>query len=228
MLVFPHLEEAGLFCALSTRPINVREKADADRFVAACGFDPTRTATVRQVHHSKVRIAGPQRPDADALITDEPDLPILLRAADCSLVVVADPVHRAVGVAHAGWKGSARGIVVNLVRALQQRYGSDPGACLAAVGPTIGVDRYEVGPEVPTAFLRKRSWTKEYVSTRNGRFHFDLAGANARFLAEAGVPEASTRVCRLCTYDTPETLHSFRREGTGAGHQGMVAAWPAP
>ena len=131
------------------------------------------------------------------------------------------------GVAHAGWKGAARGVVVNLVRVLHERYGAEPSRCLAGVGPTIGASRYEVGPKVPTAFLRKRTWTREYVSSRDGKLYFDLAGANTRFLLECGIPKDSIEVSGLCTYDTPDLLHSFRRDGTDAGHHGMVAAWPA-
>lgn len=228
LLVFPHLEQAGLVCAISTRPIDVREPEGARRFVKAAGLDPERIATARQVHHGHVAEAGPETPQADGLVTDMPGRPLLLRAADCSLIVVADPVARAVGLAHAGWKGSARGIVVNLVRALHERYGAEPSRCLAGVGPTIGASRYEVGPKVPTAFLRKRAWTREYVSSSDGRLYFDLAGANTRFLLECGIPRDSIEVSGLCTYDTPDLLHSFRREGTGAGHHGMVAAWPAP
>ncbi len=227
LLVFPRLDATGLVCAISTLPVDVRERECARRFVEAAGLDPERVATVRQVHHAHVAEAGPDKPQADGLVTDTPGQPLLLRAADCSLVVVADPVVRAVGVAHAGWKGSARGVVVNLVKALHERYGAKPSRCLAGVGPTIGAARYEVGPEVPTAFLRRRAWTKEYFSSRDGRLHFDLAGANTRFLLECGIPEASIGVSGLCTYERPDLLHSFRREGTRAGHHGIVAAWPA-
>ena len=164
-------------------------------------------------------------PQADGLVTSTPGLPLLLRGADCSLVVVADPERRAVGLAHAGWKGSARGVVVNLVRTLRERFGADPARCLAGVGPTIGAPRYPVGPRVPAAFLKHRPWAREFVTSVEGRLHFDLAGVNARFLAESGIPPGAIEVCRLCTYDSAGLLHSFRRDGTGAGRHGMIAAW---
>ena len=226
VLVFDSLERAGVVCALTTVPLDVHAAPDRTRFVRALGAP--RFATARQVHHAEVRLADPDRvPDADGLVTDRPGLALLLRAADCSLVVVADPEHRALGMAHAGWKGAARGVLVNLVATLREKYGTRPERCLAGIGPTIGPARFEVGPEVPAAFYAKRSWTKEFVGPRGAKFRFDLAGANARFLVEAGIPEEAIETSGLCTYDNPDLLHSFRRARTGAGHQGMLAFWPA-
>lgn len=225
LLAFASLEGTGVVCALSTVPLDVRRDEDRRRLVRGLDLDPDRTVAPRQVHHAAVvRVDGPlpEAPLADGLVTDVPGLPLLLRAADCSLVVVHDPEHRAVGVAHAGWKGSARGIVVNLVRALEEQYGTRPEACIAAIGPTISQARYPVGPEVPAAFLRSRPWAGEYVDHRGGRLYFDLAGANARFLRERGVRSVERE--ERCTFDHPELFHSFRRDGTGGGHHGMVAA----
>ena len=226
VLVFEQLEQAGCVCALSTVPLNVRVDDDRDQFVRALGAG--RFATTQQVHHADIAVADVDVvPDADGLVTDDAGLALLMRAADCSLVVVADPGRRVLGMAHAGWKGSARGVVVNLVRSLEQRYGTRPGDCLAAIGPTIGIERFEVGPEVPAAFVAKRGWAKEYVKTRGKKFSFDLRAANRQFLIESGIDPDAIEMSDTCTYDTPDLLHSYRREGVGAGHQGMLAYWPA-
>ena len=231
ILVFPELDEAGLECAISTRPINIRDYGDRDRFLQAMGVDPARVVSPRQIHRARVaRITRSHPPglvpEADGLVTDVPGMPLLLRAADCSLIVVADPIRRVVGAAHAGWKGSARGIVVNLLRTMHKHYGVQPRSCLAGVGPTIRARNYPVGPEVPTSFLRKRPWARGHIFASKGKFHFDLAGANVAFLRECGVPAKSIDVCELCTFDHAELLHSFRRDGTDAGHQGMLVHWP--
>lgn len=229
LLVFPSLEELGLVHGLSTVPLDVREPADRAALLRALGLDPTRAVSPRQVHHAdvvEVHTAPPRAPvEADALVTDVPGQPLLLRAADCSLVLVADPARRALGMAHAGWRGSARGVVQNLVRAMRAAYGTDPRECRAAVGPTISQRHYPVGPEVPAAFLKARPWVTEHVRMVDGRLHFDLPGVNARFLAESGIPRAAIEVCDLCTYASVGLLHSFRRNGAGAGHQGLAAAW---
>ena len=191
MLAFPALDAVGLRCAVSTRPTDIRQPADRERFLRAC--------------------AG---------------LALLLRAADCSLVVVADPERRAVGVAHAGWKGSARGVVVNLVKAMHEQFGCRPSRMAAAIAPTIRTPCYEVGPEVPAAFLRSRDWTVEYLHHRQGRLYFDLEGVNARFLEECGIPVKSIARTSLCTFERDDLLWSYRRDGAGGGHQGLVAFWP--
>jgi len=231
LLVFPHLESAGLACAVSTRPLDARDARGRSRLVAAVGLDPARAVSPRQVHHADVVRVEPDTPadpapTADALVTDAPGKPLVLRAADCSLVVVADPDHRAVGVAHAGWKGSARGVVVQLVRALEREYGTDPARCLAGIAPTIRAPRYPVGAEVVSTFVRTRSWTRGFVLALGGRFHLDLPGINARFLEECGVPRESIVVSERCTYECADLLHSWRRDGVEAGHHGLVAAWP--
>ena len=226
-LIFSSLEEAGVRCAISTRPLDVRDAADRARLVAALGLDPARAVCPLQVHKSDiVRVDAPATEpfEADGLVTDVPGQPLVVRAADCSLIVVADPENRAVGVAHAGWRGSARGVVVNLIKALHEHYGSRPSQLLAGIGPTISVRNFAVGPEVPAAFLRSREWSTEYVKADEGALRFDLRGANARFLAECGIPRGSIEVAEECTFESEE-LHSFRRDGVDGGHHGLVAAW---
>lgn len=91
-------------------------------------------------------------PDTDALITNEPHLPLLLFFADCTPILIADPVKKAIGVAHGGWKGTVGGIAMKTVDALVRNYGSDPADMVAGVGPAIGPCCYEVGKEVAEKF----------------------------------------------------------------------------
>jgi polyphenol oxidase len=194
--------------------------------VAGAGLDPDRVASPVQVHGAavvRVDAPPPQPVEADGLVTDAPGLALLVKAADCSLVVVADPVRRAVGVAHAGWRGAAAGAVENLVAALVREFGCARGDLLAAVGPTIGVLRYAVGGEVLEAFRRRVPWADEYARTIDGRLHYDVAGANGRALRECGV--ARVEVAGLCTHERSDLLFSYRRQGPGAGHHGLVAGW---
>lgn len=230
LLTFPSLARIGVTCYVSTKPLDVRRDEDRERFVGAAGLDPARAISPRQVHRSDILFVDettPREPtEADGLVTDVPGLPLVMRAADCSLIAVADPEHRALGLAHAGWRGAARGVVVNLVKALNEHYGSRPSQLVAGVGPTISAAHFAVGPEVPAAFLRSREWTTSYVQAREGRWHFDLLGVNVRFLIECGLPSASIEVASECTYKAAHLLHSFRRDGVAGGHHGIVAAWP--
>jgi len=232
VLRFPTLRRTGIACALSTVPLDVRKLSDQARLAEAMGLDPERVASPRQTHHTKVvkaeKGALPIDTEADAVITDMPGQPVLLRGADCSLVIIVDPEIRAFGMAHAGWKGSARGIVIQLARAMEVHYGAVLSECRAAIAPTIGMERYPVGPEVPAAFVKNRSWAKHYVHHVGGKLHLDLAGINRHFLYEAGIPEKNIETCRLCTHDHPDLLHSFRRDGEECGHHGLIAAFPEP
>jgi hypothetical protein len=231
LLTFPSLGDIGLVCYVSTRPLDVRDTKERERFVTVAGLDASRAVSPRQIHRSKILLVDESTPrapgEADGVVTDVAGLPLVMRAADCSLIVVADPEHRALGVTHAGWRGSARGVVVNLVKALQKHYGSRPSQLVAGVGPTISAGHFAVGPEVPAAFLRSRAWTSAYVQAKENRWHFDLLGVNVRFLIECGIPPESIEIAAECTYREADLLHSFRRAGVEGGHHGLVAAWPA-
>jgi hypothetical protein len=156
-------------------------------------------------------------------VTGTAGLALLLKAADCSLVVVADPVRRAVGVAHAGWRGAAAGVIEGLVAALRAEFGCRPADLAAGVGPTIGIARYAVGPEVLEAFLRRFPWAEECARSVDGALHFDVGEANARALRDCGV--GHVEVAGLCTHERADLLFSYRRQGPGTGHHGLVAGW---
>jgi len=227
LLFFDGLTTAGLSCVHSTAGLDVRRVADRRRVVAAAGLDPDRVASPVQVHGATVlRADAPcAGVEADGLVTDVPGLALLLKAADCSLVVVADPRQRAVGVAHAGWRGAAAGIVESLVHAMGTEFDAPPARLLAGVGPTIGARRYAVGPEVLEAFRGRFPWADEYASRIDGALHFDLAGANVRALRECGIPADAIEAAPLCTHERADLLHSYRRSGKGTGHHGLVAGW---
>lgn len=234
LLTFPTLDAIGLACAVSTRPLDVKDPDQRDRLVAALGLDPARLFLARQVHGMAV-VSFPAEdapatgnggpPEADGLVTRERGVALFGRAADCSLLVVADPERRAVGIAHAGWRGAAKGVAIQLVRTMERLYGVRPSDCYAGVGPTISQRNYAVGPEVPAAFVKYRAWAKEYVALREGMLHLDLPGVNAHELIECGVPADRIEVAPLCTFDAKDLLFSFRREGPGCGHHGLVAGW---
>ncbi|MCZ6574263.1 MAG: polyphenol oxidase family protein [Planctomycetota bacterium] len=232
LLVFPglrELEASGLRCAISTRPLDVRDRRQQDQLCRALGFDPERARALRQVHGAQVVRAAAggadERPEADALTTDATGCALQLRAADCSLVVVVDPERRAVGAAHAGWRGSAAGVVRNLVTALRDTYGCEPSRCRAAVGPTICSGHYPVGPEVLEAFAAAYPWASECARSEAGQLHFDLAAAIRRSLVDQGLEPDAIEVAGQCTRCRDDLLHSYRRDGAGTAHHGLVVGW---
>jgi len=167
-------------------------------------------ATLRQIHSAtcvaaegRSGVLGP----GDALTENTPGAVVAIRTADCIPILLVDERRRAVAAVHAGWRGTAAGIVQRAVEAMRERFGTPPGDVHAAIGPGIGPCCYEVGPEVAAQF------------GFDGRTRLDLAGANRRQLIEAGVTPGRVYASNLCTMCRREDFHSFRRDGEAAGRQ---------
>jgi polyphenol oxidase len=188
-------------------PESVRE--NLARFCRAAGIGAERIAYTKQVHGDAVGVVcGPGVHDeTDALVTDAPGLALSVQVADCVPVFLFDPVRRAVGIAHAGWKGSALGIAGATVRRMAEAFGSRPGNLQAGIGPSIGPCCYEVGPEVaerfPAAYL-------------NGN-KLDLWRYNEDLLIRSGVPAGAVHVSRLCTCCQAVWFFSHRGSGGKTG-----------
>ncbi len=197
------------------------------RALLTLGLEPASVYDVWQVHGVEVAIAeAPRPPDvphlqADVLLTDKPGVTLMMRFADCVPILLYDPVHRAAGMAHAGWLGTVSGTVRAAVQAMQQRYGSQPADLRAAIGPSIGPDHYEIGPDV---IARVRSAFGEAASdllaARDGRVYFDLWSANRKHLEAAGVTEIET--AGLCTACHTDDWFSHRAEKGRTGRFGAV------
>lgn len=174
-----------------------------------------RLRTVRQVHGASVSIAGPSPPAvadaADALVTCDAAVPLAILTADCVPVALVDEADRRVAAVHVGWRGLAAGVLATAVGAF------GPGAApAAAVGPAVGADHYEVGPEVIAAIAP----VAEPVVTRaDGALRLDLAATVERALAELGVGRVAT--ARVCTACEPDRFFSYRRDGS-TGRQALV------
>jgi polyphenol oxidase len=145
-----------------------------------------------QVHSPDVvRVTGPwtERPKADAMVTDRPELGLCVLSADCTPVLFADPDKGIIGAAHAGWKGALAGVLLRTVEAMEA-LGADRSRIRAAIGPTIHQASYEVGPEFRDAFLAAHPASADlFIAGKGDRLHFDLPGFCARQLTGAGLGE---------------------------------------
>jgi hypothetical protein len=194
---------AGLYSSLNCgygsgdAPDNVRE----NRRRAAAAFERAaeQLLTVHQIHSTDVitvaeeRWTSPGAPRADGLVTDRPGVVLGVLAADCAPVLLADPQAGVIGAAHAGWKGALAGVVEATVSAME-KLGARRERLRAAIGPCIGRDSYEVGPEFPAPFLKRDDGDGAFFrpAPRAGHFLFDLAGYLARRIARAGVAVEAT------------------------------------
>jgi polyphenol oxidase len=185
------------------------------RMAAALDVAPHCLLTAYQIHSPHVVVAEtpwpmPARPRADAIVTRMPGLAIGVSTADCGPILLADPLARVIGAAHAGWRGALAGVAEATVAAME-RLGADRGRIHAALGPMIRQDNYEVGPDLIARFVAEDNGFENFFrpAARDGHAYFDLGGYIAARLGRAGVGRIED--LRLCTYAEPARFFSFRR-----------------
>ena len=202
---------AGLNCgpgSTDQRDIVALNRAAAAR---AMGVEPGALVSVHQVHSAEVAVVDApfeDRPRADAMVTDRPDLALGILTADCGPVLLYDPAARVAGAAHAGWGGALGGVLGAVVEAMAG-LGAEPGRIRAVLGPTIGPDAYEVGPEFRARFRAHDEANGAFFRRGAGdRYHFDLPAYVLSRLAAAGVTASWTG---HCTYSDAGRFYSYRR-----------------
>ncbi|MCL4352111.1 MAG: peptidoglycan editing factor PgeF [Firmicutes bacterium] len=184
---------------------------------------------VWQVHGVEVAFAeAPRSPEsphlqADAILTDKPGVTLMMRFADCVPILLHDPVRKVAGIAHAGWMGTVRSTVRFAVEAMQNRYCSNPGDILAAIGPSIGPDHYEIGPDVVNQVQRAfGNDADDLLSAGADSVKFDLWTANRLLLERAGVQ--LIEMAGLCTACHTEDWYSHRADKGCTGRFGAIIA----
>src|SRR5512138_2357798 len=184
---------------------------------------------VWQVHSADVFFDEAPRPHeaelykADIIFTDRPGVTLYMRFADCVPILLHDPKKRVVGLAHAGWLGTVRGAAAAVVQAMAEHYGSRPEDILAAIGPSIGPDHYEVGPDVIAKVEASfDAAAAQLISQHGGKAHLDLWQANRLQLEQSGVTHIE--VAGLCTACHLEDWYSHRAEKGKTGRFGALIA----
>lgn len=210
---------------LDVRPNNATPNEIWVRLAQHFAVRPAHVIRLRQVHGTDVhRVEGEPAEalvEADIAITDREDVLLVVQAADCVPILLADVERRAVGVVHAGWRGTAAGAARKAVSELRHAYGIPADQLIAAIGPSIGRCCYEVGENVREAFaagpMSAMAPDRWFARDAAGRLVLDLWRANEEQLAAAGIPSTQIRVASLCTASHPELFPSYRGEGARAG-----------
>lgn len=183
-----------------------------------------------QVHGNRIAVVDNDRltradlEGFDAFVTDVPGIALGARTADCVPVLLYDPVNRAVAAVHSGWKGTVLKIAASVLERMHELYGTDAANVRAVIGPSIGPDSFQIGPEVADSFAAAGFPMVEILSdcgervpgTMQGGLHLDLWKANAWILRQAGVGRQSVLVAGIDTY-TDTRFFSARREGAACG-----------
>ena len=193
------------------------------RLAALLRMAPGSLAEAEQVHGIRVAVlargAG-TRPDpggdpvqgVDALVTDDRDLWLAVYAADCVPVLIVDMRTPAVAAAHAGWRGTAGGVVPATIARMREAFGTDPGHCSAELGPAIGGCCYEVDTPVARAMEGAPWWPAAARQTGPERWHLDLREAVRLQLLTLGMPADRIRSVPYCTACRPDLFFSYRRD----------------
>ena len=197
------------------------------------GTDPEHMVASKQTHTTNIRlvteadlgngITGPSAyDDVDGLATDIPGIALVTFYADCVPLYFVDPVKKAIGLAHSGWRGTVAGMGACMVQFMREHFHSDPKDLIVAIGPSICVDCYEVSEEVAEQFREEFPEDVLQPGKADGKYQLDLWKANESILLKAGILPEHLTVTDVCTCHNPEYLFSHR---ASHGQRGNLAAF---
>lgn len=227
----------GIYDSLNTSIIkedpleNVRRNLDL--VCSAIGIDYTRLVFSDQVHGDNIRVVteadigkGLTLPsdieDADGLMTNVPGVPLITFYADCVSLFFLDTKNKAIAVSHSGWKGTVLKIGAKTIKQMGEVYGTKPEDCLVGIGPSIGPECFEVGPEVAEEFRNAfDNWAEFIEPFGKEKFKIDLWKANKLLLMKLGIPEGNITVSGMCTKCNEDMFFSYRRDN---GRTGSLSA----
>lgn len=201
-------------------------------FAEGAGIDYDDMAVVNHEHGANVlRIAHEHRgrdfykdplPPCDGIITDDPTVTLVTSHADCGAYFFYDPVHRAIGMAHAGWKGTLLRIGAEMARRMAEEFDTDPSDIIAATGPCICRECFEVDADLGEKFQSEFGYPGISRPGRQGKAYVDLELAAAVQFVEAGIRPESITLMNACTYENRQHFFSHRRD---KGITGSMAAY---
>ncbi len=238
----------GIFSTMNLGYTRGDDKACVDenfsRMASVLGCEMNDFVTGIQTHTTNVRVVteadkgkGVIRPvdysDTDGLITDIPGPVLVTFYADCVPLFFVDPVHKAVGLSHSGWRGTVNRMGAVTVKAMHENFGTDPADLICGIGPCICMDCYEISEDVADAFMKEfpgcllsagdtRSDHAFMMPKNDDKYLLDLRAANRLILSEAGVPDKNIELPGICTCCNPDYLFSHRATN---GKRGNMAAF---
>ena len=205
------------------------------RLAKAIGYEPERLVCSRQTHTTNVRVVTEEDcgigfcrsgdyDNIDGLVTNVPGIPLMTFYADCVPLLLADPVHRAIGCAHSGWRGTAANMGKAALEVMKREYGTEAKDVITAIGPSICQDCYEVSEDVIDQFrevYHRKIWPDLFYEKQTGKFQLNLWEACRQNFLMAGVLPEHISLPDLCTCCNPKFLFSHR---ASRGNRGNLVA----
>lgn len=196
------------------------------RIAGAIGVSPRDLTFTHQTHTTNVAVVreedrGRRFMETDGMVTDVPGICLVTFYADCVPLFFVDPVRGAVGLSHSGWRGTVGKIGKVTVERMTAEYGTDPKDVIAAIGPSICQDCYEVSEDVIEKFREafdERIWTDLFYQKPDGKYQLNLWKANEAVFLEAGLQKEHIAVTNVCTHCNPDLLFSHRAAGEKRGN----------
>lgn len=229
-----HLSSLNLSFARGDKESAVRE--NFERIADAIGFETSDMVFTVQTHTTNVRVAtqadkgkGFDIPidyqDVDGLVTNVPGIVLVTFYADCVPLYFVDPVKKAIGLSHSGWKGTVGQIGKKTIETMTDTYGSRPEDIIAAIGPSICQDCYEVSEDVIQEFkqsFQAKYWDALFYQKANGKYQLNLWKTNEIIFRESGIKPENINTTDICTCCNPKLLYSHR---ASKGMRGNLAAF---
>ncbi len=218
--------------------------ANYERMASVLGCRPSDMVLSQQTHTTNVRVVNredaglgitreQEYTDIDGMITDTEGIVLVTLYADCVPLYFVDPVHRAIGLSHSGWRGTVNRMGAVTIKAMQDNFGTRPSDLICAIGPSICMDCYEVSSDVADEFMKEFPGclitagdtlgdNSLLLSHGNDKYLLDLRAANRLIMLEAGVPASNIEMPGICTCHVPDYLFSHR---ASQGKRGNLAAF---
>ena len=243
-IVIPELKEKGLNLCFTTKDMDIGLKTNEkmedikrnfDNIFKFMEEDPIELYSGYQTHSANIVSIkdikqgseydfGKIFQDTDGLITSIENIAIVSRFADCTPIILFDPIKRVQANIHSGWKGTLKRIGANGVNKMVKEYGSHPKDIIAIIGPTIGKDHFEVESDVMTQFSEEFDFHQEIIKRKNDiKYLIDLPITNRRILLNEGIKEENITQIDLSTFPNEDLLHSYRRDGADFGLMGAIS-----
>jgi len=203
------------------RSIGAREPSAWSEVASSFGIFVSKIATVNQVHGENIvrvnelNVRDTRSVHADAMVTDVPGIAIGVETADCVPVLLFDPARPAVAAVHAGWRSTVKKIVQKAVHRMYEEFRSEPSRMVAAIGPAIGPECYEVDEHVMDPVKESFAFWEDVSSPRGvDHWSLDLVHANKLELLQIGLDAKNIHIQGMCTSCRKDLFYSYRGEGT--------------